>query len=184
MGLSQSDGASLLLGTVASLSRFNHSCIVNGGGRAKGIAVELWPSWVSRMTRGIAMLSLTHVNGVSRTMTIGAFLGRGPFDSGRRTKATPFAGERVISYIHKGVGFSRWRQSELSFLLDNHGEDAVDSGKRIHQKDLGTHNREAFIQTFEESNYEILLVVSFGKTQARRKGSVVIEFFLEVFNVV
>jgi len=125
------------------------------------------------------MLSPTHVNGVSKSVTIGAFLGGVPFDSGRRTRAMPFAGERVISCIHKGVGFSRRRQSKLSFLLDNHGEDAIDSGERIHQKDLGMHNIEAFVQTFEESDYEILLVVSFGKTRARRKGSVVIEFFPE-----
>jgi len=49
------------------------------------------------MTRGIAMLSPTHVNGMSRTVTIGAFLSGGPFESGRRTRATPFAEERVIS---------------------------------------------------------------------------------------
>jgi len=65
----------------------------------------------------------------------------------------------------------------LAFLLDNHGEDAVDSKERIRQKDLGTHNKEVFIQNFEESDYEILLVVIFDKTQARRKGFVVIEFF-------
>jgi len=106
LGLDQYDGVSPFLGTVASLSWFDHSCTVNGG-RAKGIAVELWPPWVSRMTRGIAMFSPTHVNGVSRTMTIGAFLGGGPFDRGRRTRTTPFVRERVISCIHKGVGFSR-----------------------------------------------------------------------------
>jgi len=183
LGLGQSDGASFLLGIVASLSWFDHNCTVNGG-RVKGITVELWPSWVSRMTRGIAMLSPTHVNGVSKTMTIWAFISGCPFDSIRRTRATPFAEERVISCIHKGVGFSRRRQSELSFLLDNHGEDVVDNGERIHQKDLGTHNREAFVQTFKESDYEILLVVSFAKTWARRKGSVVIEFSQRVFNAV
>ena len=61
--------------------------------------------------------------------------------------------------------------------MDNHGEDAVDSKEMIRQKDLGTHNKEVFVQNFEESDYEILLVVIFDKTQARRKGFLVIEFF-------
>ncbi|CAJ1975656.1 unnamed protein product [Sphenostylis stenocarpa] len=54
--------------------------------------------------------------GLPGTVTVGAFLVRNSFDSERRTRATPFAGERVISYVHKGVGLSRRRRSELSFL--------------------------------------------------------------------
>ena len=81
----------------------------------------------------------------------------------------PLSEKEWLAAFTKALG-SVGRQRELVFLLDNHGEDAVDSGERIHQKDLGTHNREAFVQTFKESDYEILLVASFGKTQARRKG--------------
>ncbi|CAJ1956098.1 unnamed protein product [Sphenostylis stenocarpa] len=47
--------------------------------------------------------------GLPRTVTVGAFLVRGSFDSGRRTRVMPFARERVISCVHKGVGLSRQR---------------------------------------------------------------------------
>jgi CO dehydrogenase/acetyl-CoA synthase alpha subunit len=58
----------------------------------------------------------------------------------------------------------------LVLLLSYHREDPTNWRKRIHEKDLGAHNRETIIKSLEKPDYEISLVVGFCRASANRNG--------------
>lgn len=104
------------------------------------------------------------------------------FVGGRRTKhTTTFT--KIVGSIDKAIGFSRGRRNdtELTFLLNHHGENSIDRRKGIQKQDLGTYNRKTFIQSFQESNDKILLVVFLGLTRIGNKRMIIIQFLPEDF---
>ena len=128
------------------------------------------------------MLPSTDVNSVSGAVAVRALFIGSIFVGGRQTRHT-VTFTKTVGSINEAIGFSRGRRNDtkLTFLLNHHGENSIDRRKGIHKQDLGTDNRKTFIQSIQESNDKILLVVFLGLTRTGNKRTIIIQFLLEGF---
>ena len=122
------------------------------------------------------------VNSVSCEVAVRALFIGSVFVGGRGTKHTATF-TKTIGSIDEAIGFIRGRRNdtELTFLLNHHGENLIDRRKGIYKQDLGTYNRKTFIQSFQESNDKILVVIFLSLTRTGNKRMIIIQFLPEGF---